>query len=66
MIDVETYAAAIAYFNSHGGGGQPGTQNYNELNNRPQIENITLSGNKSASDLNLANEPTISGTMLIF
>lgn len=28
--------------------------NYNELNNKPQINNITLSGNKSSSDLGLA------------
>lgn len=66
MIDVETYAAAKAYTDSHGGGGDPGTSNYNELDNKPQIGNITLTGNKSASDLGLAELPTISGTMLIF
>jgi len=67
MIDQETYAAAIAYAKEHGGGGGGGgTDNYNELNNRPQINSTTLTGNKSASDLGLAEAPTISGTMLIF
>lgn len=65
MIDIETYAVAKAYIDKHGGGGG-GTDNYNELDNRPQIENITLTGNKSASDLGLATAPTIEGTMLIF
>lgn len=66
MIDVETYALAKAYTDSHGGGGGGGTTNYNELNNRPQINSTTLTGNKSASDLGLAEAPTIDGTMLIF
>ena len=37
--------------NSGGGGG--GTSNYNDLSNKPQIGGVTLSGNKSASDLGL-------------
>lgn len=37
--------------NSGGGGG--GTSNYNDLSNKPQIGGVTLSGNKSASDLRL-------------
>ena len=35
------------------GGGTGGTTNYNNLSNRPQINGITLAGNKTASDLNL-------------
>ena len=35
-----------------GGGGQ-GTQDYEALANKPQIEGVTLNGNKSFSDLNL-------------
>ena len=66
MIDAETYALAKAYTDSHGGGGGGGTTNYNELNNRPQINSVTLSENKSASDLGLAEAPTIQGTTLIF
>jgi hypothetical protein len=36
-----------------GGGGGGGTTNYNALTNKPQINNVTLSGNKTASDLSL-------------
>lgn len=64
MIDAVTYALAKSYTDSHGS--EPGTSNYNELENKPQIESTTLTGNKSASDLGLAEEPTIQGTMLIF
>lgn len=35
-----------------GGGGQ-GTQDYEALANKPQIEGVTLIGDKSFSDLNL-------------
>lgn len=38
-----------------GGGGQGGTDNYNELSNKPKINNITLSGNKTGEDLGLAD-----------
>lgn len=66
MIDQETYAAAVAYMNAHGGGGGGGTTNYNQLSNRPQIEGVTLSGNKSASDLGLIAAPVITGTQIEF
>lgn len=36
------------------GGGGGGTSDYTELDNKPQINSVTLSGNKSASDLGLA------------
>lgn len=36
------------------GGGGGGTDNYNELLNKPQVNGTTLSGNKSSSDLGLA------------
>ena len=66
MIDIETYALAKAYTDSHGGGGGGGTDNYNELDNRPQINGTTLTGNKSASDLGLLGSVEVSGTKLIF
>ena len=66
MIDQETYAAAIAYAKKHSGGGGGGTTNYNELDNRPQINSTTLTGNKSASDLGLAAAPVITGTQIEF
>lgn len=39
-----------------GGGGGGGTTNYNLLQNRPKINNVTLSGDKSSSDLKLVSE----------
>lgn len=33
------------------GGGGPGTQDYEGLSNKPQIEGVTLVGDKSFSDL---------------
>lgn len=36
-----------------GGGGGTGTTNYNDLTNKPQINGVTLRGNKSFSDLGL-------------
>lgn len=35
------------------GGGGSGTTDYNDLDNKPKINNVTLSGNKSSSDLGL-------------
>ena len=36
-----------------GGGGSGGTSDYNDLANKPQIEGVTLSGNKTFPNLNL-------------
>lgn len=41
----------------NGGGGGGGTSNYNDLTNKPSINNVTLSGNKSTADLGI-NIPT--------
>ena len=43
----------VTYLEEHGGGGGGGTTNYNLLTNKPQINGVTLSGDKSASDLGL-------------
>ena len=53
-MDVETYALAKAYTDSHGGGGG-GTTNYEDLGNLPLINGIQLLGNKSSKDLGLAS-----------
>ena len=37
-----------------GGGGSGGTSNYNDLSNKPSINGVTLSGNKSSSDLHIS------------
>lgn len=38
------------------GGGGTGTMNYNELENKPQINGITLIGNKTGSELGLVSQ----------
>lgn len=38
---------------SSGGGGTGGTDDYNDLNNKPTINSIELSGNKTSADLGL-------------
>ena len=43
---------------SSGGGGGGGTDNYNELSNKPSINSVTLSGNKTAANLGLQAEIT--------
>ena len=40
-----------------GGGG--GTSDYNDLDNKPKINNVTLSGNKNSHDLGLMPETTL-------
>lgn len=39
---------------SGGGGGGGGTDDYEDLNNLPKINNVTLKGNKSITDLGFA------------
>ena len=49
---------------SGGGGGGGGTTDYSELTNKPQINSVTLTGNKSLSDLGIAAAsaiPDVSG-----
>lgn len=36
-----------------------GTSNYNDLSNKPQINNVALSGNKTSSDLGLASAASV-------
>lgn len=42
----------LAWVDQSGGGG--GTSDYNDLSNKPQIAGVTLSGNKSLADLDIA------------
>lgn len=46
---VEQYLAYIA----ENGGGSGGTTNYNNLNNKPQINGVTLQGNKTTQELQI-------------
>ena len=42
-----------------GGGGGGGTGDYNDLSNKPKINNVTLSGNKTGADLGLQGATSI-------
>lgn len=50
----KVFAFAFSGIKGESGGGGGGTSNYNDLSNKPQIQGVTLSGNKTASDLGLA------------
>ena len=39
-----------------GGGGETGTSNYNDLTNKPSINNVPLSGNLNTTDLHLTTQ----------
>ena len=41
-----------------------GSSDYTDLSNKPSIENITLSGNKSASDLGLATQSWVTAQVI--
>lgn len=48
----------LLFSKSLGGGGGSGTANYNELSNKPQINSVTLSGNKSLEALGIQAQLT--------
>lgn len=52
-----TTTAQISDGDSGGGGG---TSDYNDLSNKPQINSVTLSGNKSLNDLGIASASSVS------
>ena len=54
----EALVLAKKYTDEHGGGGG-GTSNYNDLSNKPVINNVILSGSKSLSDLGIASSNTV-------
>ena len=47
---------AVAKAIEEGGGGGGGSTDYADLNNKPKINNVELSGNKSLDDLGIASE----------
>ena len=55
MRGTVAWILSMAYTKKHGGGGG-GTNDYNSLNNRPKVNGVTLSGNKTGDDLDLVNE----------
>lgn len=52
--------ATKGYVKKHsGGGGGGGTSNYNDLSNKPSINGVTLSGNKTSADLNITGGSSV-------
>lgn len=48
----------IRALKNSGGGGSGGTTNYNDLQNKPSINGVTLEGNKTSADLNIQSQTT--------
>lgn len=59
------YKNGISY---GGGSGSGGTSDYEALENKPSINNVTLIGNKTAAELGIDGKPTYdaSTTTLVF
>lgn len=52
--------ATKGYVKKHsGGGGGGGTSNYDELSNKPSINGVTLSGNKTSEELNIGGGSSV-------
>ena len=49
-----------------GGGGGGGVTSYNQLTDKPQLNNVTLEGNLSSDDIDVSPESRIEGEQLIF
>lgn len=45
--------ATKGYVRQHSGGGGGGTSNYNQLSNKPSINGVALTGNKTSEELNI-------------
>lgn len=45
--------ATKGYIRQHSGGGGGGTSNYNDLSNKPSINGVELTGNKTSDQLNI-------------
>lgn len=56
---VSANVTAVKVTDEMGHGGSGGTTDYSDLTNKPSINNVTLSGNKTASDLGLATPSDI-------
>lgn len=48
-----------------GGGGGGGTDDYTHLENKPKINNVTLSGNKTGADLGLVDDVQVNGISIV-
>ena len=54
LLNNGIYSGPKKVSGSGGGGGSPGTTDYDDLQNKPQINSVTLIGNKTSGQLGLA------------
>lgn len=52
------------WVNGTGGGGGGGTSDYTDLTNKPKINNVTLAGNKSLSDLGIVEATALTNAQI--
>ena len=57
-MPADNLARSMAAAALQNGGGSGGTTNYNKLTNKPAINGVTLSGNKTAEDLSIHQLPS--------
>ena len=58
-VDNKTYMTPLRTkqaIQANKSGGGSGTSNYNDLDNKPKINNVTLEGNKTSSELGLTGD----------
>ena len=58
-VDNKTYMTPLRTkqaIQANKSGGGSGTSNYNDLENKPKINNVTLEGNKTSSELGLTGD----------
>lgn len=58
-VDNKTYMTPLRTrqaIQANKSGGGSGTNNYNDLENKPKINNVTLEGNKTSSELGLTGD----------
>lgn len=60
-MDTKNILRAAALLGGNNGGGGGGTTNYNQLSNKPKINGVELSGDKTANDLGI--NPTLASAV---
>ena len=64
LTSAEKHDLTKIYFLYDAGSGGGGTDDYNDLSNKPQINSVTLQGNKSFDDLNIGDAIDLDASQL--